>query len=111
MSEWLDFEIIEHKPKTNVHAVIAKGSRDVLGTIKWYPAWRHYCFFPTMNTETVHSDRCLLAISQFITKLNEEHKKPAKKPSQEDAEGYLVSKLRDDPKNTTRRKSEDENTS
>ena len=107
MSEWLDFEIIEHKPKTNVHAVIAKGSRDVLGTIKWYPAWRG--FFSTMNMETVHSDRCLLAISQFITKLNEEHKKPAKKPSQEDAEGYLVSKLRDDPKNTTRRKSEEGN--
>lgn len=75
MSEWLDFTIIDRKPKTVVYAVQSKGSGDHLGIIKWFPAWRHYCFFPTTAMETVHSDRCLLAISQFITKLNEEHKK------------------------------------
>lgn len=73
MSEWLDFELVESKPKTSVYAVKARGSGDVLGVIKWYPAWRHYCFFPSTTIETVHSDRCLLAISQFITALNKKH--------------------------------------
>ena len=31
-------------------------------------------FFPTLEFETVHSDRCLLEISEFITKLNDDHK-------------------------------------
>jgi len=80
MSEWLDFEIIERKPKTVVYAVLSKESRAILGEIKWHAAWRHYCFFPTVNTQTIHSDRCLLAISQFITKLNDDHKKPDARP-------------------------------
>lgn len=74
MSEWLDFKLIAHKTKTVVYLVISKESRFILGEIKWHPAWRHYCFFPTIETQTVHSDRCLLAISQFITKLNADHK-------------------------------------
>ena len=73
--KWLDFVLIENKPKTKVYSVISKCSDDELGIIKWYPSWRHYCFFPTIDIETVHSDRCLLAISEFITRLNEEHKK------------------------------------
>jgi len=75
MDEWLDFVEVERKSKTRVYAVMSKNSRDILGQVKWYPAWRHYCFFPTLATETVHSDRCLMSISRFITKLNEDHKK------------------------------------
>jgi len=74
MSEWLNFIEMEQKAKTRVYAVVAKVSGDILGKIKWYGSWRHYCFFPTIANETVHSDRCLMTISQFITKLNEEHK-------------------------------------
>jgi hypothetical protein len=74
MSEWLDFVKIGQKPKTAVYAVKSKGSGDLLGEVKWHPAWRHYCFFPTTAVATVHSDRCLLAISRFITKLNADHK-------------------------------------
>lgn len=74
MSEWLEFKEIEKKPKTNVYSVVSKCDGSELGKIKWYPSWRHYCFFPTLKFETVHSDRCLLAISQFITKQNEDHK-------------------------------------
>lgn len=72
--KWLIFNEIKSKPKTKVFEVISKCTNDIIGIIKWYPAWRHYCFFPTIDFETVHSDRCLLSISQFITKLNEEHK-------------------------------------
>jgi hypothetical protein len=73
--EWLEFWLIEEKTKTKVYAVRSKCSDCKLGEIKWYPAWRHYCYF-TMDgvKETVYSDRCLLSISQFITKLNEKKK-------------------------------------
>jgi len=74
MSEWLDFIEKEGKPKTKVFSVWSKSSDCELGVIKWHGAWRHYCFFPTLEFETVHSDRCLLEISKFISKLNGEHK-------------------------------------
>ncbi len=74
MSEWLEFREKKSKPKTKVFSVWSKHSDSELGEIKWYPNWRHYCFFPTTKT-TVHSDRCLFEISQFISKLNEEHKR------------------------------------
>jgi len=72
--EWLSFELSKRKPKTNVYDVISKCSQCILGWIKWYPQWRHYCFFPNTMIETVHSDRCLLSISEFITDLNKKHK-------------------------------------
>lgn len=74
MSVWLDFIEKESKPKTKVFSVWSKCSDCELGEIRWNGAWRHYGFFPTAEIETVHSDRCLLEISHFITKLNEEHK-------------------------------------
>lgn len=72
--KWLYFELTENKPKTKVFQVMSKCSEIRLGIIKWFPKWRHYCFFPTMEEETVYSDRCLLSISEFITELNKEHK-------------------------------------
>jgi len=74
MGEWLEFREKAGKPKTKVFSVWSKSSDCELGIIKWHPAWRHYCFFPTIEFETIHSDRCLLEISQFISKLNEEKK-------------------------------------
>jgi hypothetical protein len=61
--EWLKFTEKESKPKTKVYGVMSKCSDCELGEIKWYPSWRHYCFFPTLEFQTVHSDRCLLSIS------------------------------------------------
>ena len=74
MSKWLEFIEKEKKPKTIVVSVQSKCDETELGEIKWYPQWRHYCFFPTILIETVHSDRCLIEISEYITKLNKEHK-------------------------------------
>lgn len=73
--EWLEFWLIEKKPKTNVYSVKSKCSNFELGKIKWYPSWRNYCYFPTIKEESVYSDRCLLSISKFIKELNLEHKK------------------------------------
>ena len=70
--KWLKFVLKEEKPKTKVYSVISKCDGTELGEIKWYPQWRHYCFFPT--SETVHSDRCLLSISSFISELNKNHR-------------------------------------
>jgi hypothetical protein len=79
--EFLCFERIKKLPKTDVYSVDSKCSNISLGLIKWHPSWRHYCFFPAMDEETVHSDRCLLSISQFLTELNERHKKFVKDKS------------------------------
>jgi hypothetical protein len=68
--EWLYFELIEEKPKTKMFQVMSKCSNIRLGVIKWYPQWRHYCFFPTIEEETVYSDRCLSSISEFVAELN-----------------------------------------
>lgn len=73
-NKWIEFKEKESKPKTKVFSVWSKCSNCELGEIKWHPSWRHYCFFPTIKFKTIHSDRCLLKISQFITELNEEHK-------------------------------------
>lgn len=72
---WLKFIEDESKPKTKVFSVIPKSSEERVGIIKWYFQWRHYCFFPLVIYDTVYSDRCLIEISEFITKLNKEHKK------------------------------------
>jgi len=79
MSKWIKFIELEPKPKTKVFGVMSKCSNWELGRIKWYPQWRHYCFFVCgsisyLDTH-IFSDRCLLEISEFITKLNKEHKK------------------------------------
>lgn len=75
--KWLEFkEKVLLKPsKTKKYMVLSKCTNFILGEIKWYPPWRHYCFFPDSEFTTVYSDRCLLSISEFITKLNTEHKK------------------------------------
>lgn len=71
MSEYLKFNEFKCKnKKTKTIVVLSKCSGCILGIIKWYPQWRYYCFFPATDIVTFHSDRCLLEISQFITKLN-----------------------------------------
>lgn len=70
MSEFIEFELIEKKPKTDVYAVNNKTSGDMLGIIKWYPAWRQYCFFP--SEETLYERKCLKDINNFMQRLMDE---------------------------------------
>jgi hypothetical protein len=77
--EWLEFVVKALKPKTAVYSVMSKCSDIELGEIKWYPAWRHFCFFPTIEFETVHSDRCLISIGEFVEDLNERYKEGSRK--------------------------------
>ena len=50
MSKYLNFSIIEEKPKTKIINVWSKRSGEALGIIKWYGRWRQYAFFPDNNT-------------------------------------------------------------
>lgn len=61
--------------KTDFIQVRSKSSNELLGEIKWYGAWRQYCFFPL---NALFNSTCLDDIKKFLDKLNEEHK--SKKP-------------------------------
>lgn len=37
-----------------------------LGVVKWWPAWRRYCFFPCKDT--VYDANCMLDIAAFCEK-------------------------------------------
>lgn len=67
MSKYLEFSLIERKPKTKVIGVWSKKSANRLGVIKWFPGWRQYAFFP--ENETVFNVECLNDIQVHITEL------------------------------------------
>ena len=64
MSKYLDFKVIEYKPKTKVVSVTSKLHGDTLGIIKWYGAWRQYAFFPEEGT--LFNKSCLDDIINYI---------------------------------------------
>lgn len=57
-------QALEKKRKTRDYLLVNNNSSAVLGCIKWYGAWRQYCFFPQGNT--VWSMSCLEDIKSFI---------------------------------------------
>lgn len=72
MKKYIDYTLVEEKPKTDVYIVYAKSSLDTLGMIKWYAPWRQYCFFPA--DETIWSKNCLNEVNALIEKFMEEWK-------------------------------------
>lgn len=72
--DWIQIIHKSDLPKTKVYEVWSKYSDCSLGLIKWHNAWRNYCFFPDTFDLLVFSDRCLLAIQQFVTKCNFQHR-------------------------------------
>ena len=75
MNKWIKFVEKDKKPKTKVFSIMSKTDNSEIGEIKWYPAWRQYCLCTIPEIQTIYSTGCLQAISEFITKLNEKHKK------------------------------------
>lgn len=71
-NKYMKFEQLESKTKTEVWWVKNVRSDTVLGEIKWYGAWRQYCFFP--SGLTVFNRDCLDIINEFITGLMEKRK-------------------------------------
>ena len=68
--EYIHFVKKADKPKTSVWSCRNNRSGDELGEIKWYPAWRQYCYFPACPA--VYSVDCLEEINNFIQRLQEE---------------------------------------
>ena len=75
--KYIGFRIKQVKPKTLVHEVFSKDNDETIGVVKWYPPWRHYCFFPC--ADTVFSDRCMLRIGEFVKSANEAHEEARRK--------------------------------
>lgn len=65
--KFIHFDLIEKKAKTFVVGCYNNSSGAKLGEVKWYPAWRQYCYFPTNGT--IYSASCLDDISNFMNQL------------------------------------------
>lgn len=65
--KFINFILIEQKPKTGVWACVNNSSGDTIGIVKWYPSWRQYCYFP--GGSTVYSKGCLEDIIDFMESL------------------------------------------
>ena len=68
--EYVSFELTERKSKTGVWDCKNIKHNESLGYIKWHPAWRQYCYFPTV--QAVYSKGCLEDISDFIKLVDKE---------------------------------------
>lgn len=71
MSKWIDFMLIESKPKTNVWAILTKDG-DQIGRVSWYAPWRQYCF--EAEPGTVWARSCLQDVAGFIEEQMEARK-------------------------------------
>jgi hypothetical protein len=60
------------KSKTTKWSCCNKKSGGELGIVKWYPGWRQYCYFPTV--QAVYSVGCLKDIAEFIEQLMDNRK-------------------------------------
>jgi hypothetical protein len=60
------------KRKTPIYTIHENNTCGTLGWIKWYPAWRGFCFFATVNT--VFDAGCLQQIREWIEELNKRYK-------------------------------------
>lgn len=69
-SQWLEFKVTGKNPKTDIVTVYSKSDGSVLGQVRWYGHWRHYCFFPVKD-DVVWSDRCLKDLADYVSYLND----------------------------------------
>jgi len=74
-TKYMDFYLVEKKPKTNVYQIENKKSGDVIGIIEWYSVWRQYVIQPEFGC--IFNDTCLKEIAEFLSELNKNHKEKA----------------------------------
>lgn len=69
-SEFIYVEKIElPKRKTPIYKLFSMSDHDIkLGEIKWFGAWRQYCFYPEGNT--IFDRKCLTYINNFLEEVN-----------------------------------------
>ena len=67
-------ETLENR-KTPIYHIETLGGL-YLGEIKWYGAWRKFCFFP--NKETIWDNKCLKLVIDFLDRINKEWRESKK---------------------------------
>lgn len=74
--KYITFSVIEGAPTGNkkTASFFCRNNKSGanLGVIRWYGAWRQYCYFPAV--EGIYSAGCLDDISEFIQDLMVERK-------------------------------------
>jgi len=73
MSNYIRFEVMEKKPKTNVYGIFSLSDESLLGQIYWYSPWRQYVF--DSYSKTIWNDGCLEEVTNFLKELKEERKR------------------------------------
>lgn len=73
--EYIHFSLHKRKKgaKTDVWDILNNNSNDVLGEIRWYGAWRQYCFYSMGSC--IFNKGCLSDIQEFIAAAMQERKK------------------------------------
>ena len=66
--KFIHFVMVKQNPKTEIYACRNNSSNDELGVVRWYPAWRQYCFFPVFG-DLVFNAGCLDDITHFIKQM------------------------------------------
>jgi hypothetical protein len=75
-TKYLIFEATQFRGrKTKIVHVVNKSSGNPLATIEWYGAWRQYCFFPSLEYDTVWNNTCLTDVLEVINMLMKERTK------------------------------------
>ena len=77
-NKYIEFNLVRLNKKTKVYCVRNIKSQMILGFIKWYGAWRQYCFEPIISDIAIFSSGCLIDISNFIKQLMNERKNKEK---------------------------------
>jgi hypothetical protein len=60
--------------KTKTIQVINKRMQEEIATIEWYGVWRQYCFFPSLEFDSVWNIDCLQDIVGVIALLMKERR-------------------------------------
>lgn len=63
--------------KTPMYHIWSKTSLSDIGIIKWYGAWRKFCFFPI--EDTIWDSKCLSNIIEFLDKINKDYREEMKR--------------------------------
>lgn len=72
MNQYINIIQTRENPKTNIYTVYNKQYETTLGIIKWYSAWRQYCFYPWTNS--IFNKDCMRFIADFMDILMKERK-------------------------------------
>lgn len=70
--EYIHFVLALEGKKTNIWEILNNNSKVLLGTIRWYGAWRQYCLF---SRNAVLNKTCLDDIKEFMAAAMEERKR------------------------------------